>query len=79
MIDLLADTCNLTIGAKLTDDVSIVLALAKGHALINWLLRVAYDILKPQWSQFVPLILGCFESNTVRIIGACLYIIIINL
>ena len=37
VVDLLANARHLTIGSELHDDVLVVLALAKGESLINWL------------------------------------------
>ena len=68
MVDLFAHTGHLTILAKLSDDVLVVVTLTEWLVLINLLLRMDDYILETEGTQLVPLVLRCLKGYSVRII-----------
>ena len=68
MVDFLADACDLSVRAELSNDVLVVAALTELSVLINLFLRVFHDVLQAKWSKFVPLVLGSLECNSVGIL-----------
>lgn len=69
MVDFLTHSCNLSVGAELTDDILVVLALSECQSLVDSLLGVRYDVFQLQRSKLIPFVLGCFQSYTVRVFG----------
>ena len=67
MIYFFADSCYFSVTCKLTNNVLVVRTLAEFHRLINWFLRVLYNILKSKWSKLIPFIFCSFKSNSLRI------------
>ena len=67
MIYFFSNSCYFSVTCKLTNNVLIVRTLTEFHRLINWFLRVLYNILKSKWSELIPFIFCSFKSNPLRI------------
>ena len=79
MVDFLAYTSDFAVLTELSDNVSIVFALAECHTLVNWLLGVTNNIFESERSKLIPLILGCFQGHSVRVLSTCLNVFVVNL
>lgn len=68
MVDLFANTSDLSVGTNLANNVLIVSALTELPILIDLFLRVLDDVFQAQWTKLIPLVLCSLESNSVRVL-----------
>ena len=68
MIDLLANTLNSAVITNLSNNVLVILTLAKGQTLIDWFTTIGNNILKLEWTKLSPFFLNSFKSDTGLII-----------
>ena len=75
MIDLFANTCHLAVGAQLSNNILIVVTLSEGQGLVNRFSRVGDDLLQLQRTELVPLVLGGFQGNAMRVCSNAVFIL----
>jgi len=68
VVDFFADACDLAIRTELSNNVLVVAALPELSMLVNLFLRVFHDVLQAKWAEFIPLVLGSLECNSVGIL-----------
>jgi len=68
VVDLFADSSDLSVWTNLANDVLVVSALAELPVLVDCFLRVLHDVFKAQRTKLIPLLLCRLESNAVRIL-----------
>ena len=68
VVDLFADTRDLTVEVKLADDVWACLALTEGDVLVDGLLRVRDDVLESERTELHPSVSSLLARFTERVV-----------
>ena len=68
VVDLFADTRDLTVEVKLADDVWACLALTEGDVLVDGLLRVRDDVLESERTELHPSVSSLLARFAERVV-----------